>query len=733
MEWIKYKCIEGFHRNFAENDSSPKIAGVRAFREMLGDDFSGENLEHIIILDNEIWELMLATPGFGAAKYEKAEYYKKELISAWEKINEVLSSGEETEIARMIGNMIWELEEEDHLLTYLSVVETAMKKNRLWKSQYAGDILCYHIGYFSGEIRGMDDISQSHRITTERVDQIRKELLPQFESDFEFLEDDIFKNKLEDLFDLSENGLSQIEEQTKRVNEAESLNFSRKFYCKALSFAFTNLELVGNLKYTIPQIHVPANRHRWTQLHLQTRIDHQKCHLDELIENLARELDHNNYRYEQDSELAITEYCSEKLTKQQISRYQPIIDSEFGDGIDLQLHTEKVIIERTTGLQRPELVENTLVDLGGFAYADDILERIIEMHPEKEWDMKKLRSSFRGDQFYSVGKSGLFGTTNVKDLQSELGDGTINDIVRIYLERKENPVHIRELVNRVNEIFPRPKSFTSIRTSIDLDSKNLFEKYSGGFYGLSEKEYENKEFPNLYGVHGKLLKEMILRSNGISFEDLYNQFHSDYELLDIQVRHLLELMIDAKQIRKIEDKYQEYIPPSFAEEIQAADGDDHGESGIPDEEDVPDPDDPITAIPGGYEQDSFAQIKIRRGQPKFRRMLLENYNNTCIITGCQIPQLLEAAHILPYRENPDYSLRNGLLLRADIHTLLDLNMLGIDPETKKLKLGQKLLGSEEYRDLQDMDLQVKLENLPLPFDLDEKSLRWRWVAFNEGN
>ncbi|WRH68734.1 MAG: HNH endonuclease signature motif containing protein [Planktothrix sp. GU0601_MAG3] len=72
-------------------------------------------------------------------------------------------------------------------------------------------------------------------------------------------------------------------------------------------------------------------------------------------------------------------------------------------------------------------------------------------------------------------------------------------------------------------------------------------------------------------------------------------------------------------------------------------------------------------------------IAQRRGQPKFRKELLEAYNYRCAITGCNAEEALEAAHIIPYCETEDNAIYNGLLLRADIHTLFDLNLIAIAP------------------------------------------------------
>jgi hypothetical protein len=42
---------------------------------------------------------------------------------------------------------------------------------------------------------------------------------------------------------------------------------------------------------------------------------------------------------------------------------------------------------------------------------------------------------------------------------------------------------------------------------------------------------------------------------------------------------------------------------------------------------------------------------------------------------------LEAAHITPYLGPDTNAIKNGILLRADIHTLWDLGLLAVDPDT----------------------------------------------------
>ncbi|NII09673.1 HNH endonuclease [Oleiagrimonas sp. C23AA] len=74
-------------------------------------------------------------------------------------------------------------------------------------------------------------------------------------------------------------------------------------------------------------------------------------------------------------------------------------------------------------------------------------------------------------------------------------------------------------------------------------------------------------------------------------------------------------------------------------------------------------------------------LAVRRGQQKFRTSLREAYRDSCPVTGCDVVEVLEAAHIIGYQGEDTNHVQNGLLLRADIHTLFDLGKLGIDPQT----------------------------------------------------
>ncbi len=83
------------------------------------------------------------------------------------------------------------------------------------------------------------------------------------------------------------------------------------------------------------------------------------------------------------------------------------------------------------------------------------------------------------------------------------------------------------------------------------------------------------------------------------------------------------------------------------------------------------------------------EIAQRRGQAAFRAGLLAAYERRCAITGDTAEAVLEAAHIDPYSESGCNDFSNGLLLRADVHTLFDLHLLAVDP-TGRLEVSARL-------------------------------------------
>jgi predicted restriction endonuclease len=86
--------------------------------------------------------------------------------------------------------------------------------------------------------------------------------------------------------------------------------------------------------------------------------------------------------------------------------------------------------------------------------------------------------------------------------------------------------------------------------------------------------------------------------------------------------------------------------------------------------------------------DKTENKKKRMHQKEFRDELFNRYNSTCIISGNDCPDELEAAHIVPYAENGSYDLDNGLVLTSTLHGTYDKYLWSINPKTLQIEVVQ---------------------------------------------
>jgi hypothetical protein len=82
--------------------------------------------------------------------------------------------------------------------------------------------------------------------------------------------------------------------------------------------------------------------------------------------------------------------------------------------------------------------------------------------------------------------------------------------------------------------------------------------------------------------------------------------------------------------------------------------------------------------------------------------------------------LLEASHILPYRGEEFNHPSNGLLLRTDLHTLFDLSLLRIEPDTLTVWIHESVK-DPNYSQFHGRPLTITSRNAP-----SNEALQVRW-------
>jgi putative restriction endonuclease len=112
--------------------------------------------------------------------------------------------------------------------------------------------------------------------------------------------------------------------------------------------------------------------------------------------------------------------------------------------------------------------------------------------------------------------------------------------------------------------------------------------------------------------------------------------------------------------------------------------------------------------------EATANVKVRRGQQFFRQTILNAFGVRCCISGINVPRLLVASHIKPWRDFPKERLdpRNGLCLSTLHDAAFDAGLITLD---KKLSV---VLSKSLTRYFP----QVTLEQNFVPFEGKEISL-----------
>lgn len=105
-------------------------------------------------------------------------------------------------------------------------------------------------------------------------------------------------------------------------------------------------------------------------------------------------------------------------------------------------------------------------------------------------------------------------------------------------------------------------------------------------------------------------------------------------------------------------------------------------------------------------------------------MITDAYGRECAITRERALPALEAAHIKPFSETESHDLRNGLLLRSDVHRLFDAGYITVTPEYRveaSRRMREDFNDGENYLRLHGSHVIVPTREDLRP---DPESLRW---------
>ena len=121
---------------------------------------------------------------------------------------------------------------------------------------------------------------------------------------------------------------------------------------------------------------------------------------------------------------------------------------------------------------------------------------------------------------------------------------------------------------------------------------------------------------------------------------------------------------------------------------------------------------------------SDTERKLVRGQSRpnqahFRREVLAAYGR-CVITNVDMPEVLEAAHIVPFKYHGEDTAANGFPMRMDIHFLFDAGHL-------RISVNGDVFLSEKARWSYGASIPPRIF---IPDHINRDFLKWRWDNYN---
>lgn len=131
---------------------------------------------------------------------------------------------------------------------------------------------------------------------------------------------------------------------------------------------------------------------------------------------------------------------------------------------------------------------------------------------------------------------------------------------------------------------------------------------------------------------------------------------------------------------------------------------------------------PTLIVPGGYGDPTL--VPRRLGQGTFRAMVTDAYGRQCAITRERTLPALDAVHIRPFSSVETHHIRNGLLLRSDLHRLFDAGYITVMPDyTVKAssRMRRDFNGGDSYLQLDGASINVPAMADQWP---DPEALRW---------
>ena len=392
----------------------------------------------------------------------------------------------------------------------------------------------------------LDDIAEQVNISRERVRQIRKSILESLLTNLHFL-----KNIEDDLYqkygiDQNQQLINIDNDLNMRINEVNNTNFSIEFNTFLIYAYFSDkFNLVGEIEDVLqPKYFNSRGRHNWDNFYL---VKNQLTN-EFNFNNFADDIDNRiNARNELSYSFHFKSYLNNFIKNEDNSLIsivfpvaETIINQEFDLIIDLD---DNVVFKRNTVKQVPEYAIEALEKLGVPSKIEEIYKLIEVDNPEITKSQEALRGSLqRTTEIIYFGRSSTYGLKKWEIEKEGIRGGTIKDIIFEYLQDKNDPIHILELLSEVHN-YREKTNAKNIITNLKLDPQNQFIIFNQSFVGLSGKTY-NSNLTSLPKFLGKTITNYLNQQKFSSRATIEEYFSKRLNISKENMYYIIDYLIE---------------------------------------------------------------------------------------------------------------------------------------------------------------------------------------------
>lgn len=431
-----------------------------------------------------------------------------------------------------------------------SLVECLFNQNQIFYKEENNIIRKTFKIYKNQTLYSLEKISEESNIPLNKVRSIRKRILFKLSKQFTFLSyvKDDFYNKYK--IEANQNYIYIDDELSCLINNTNKTNFSREFI-SLLIYSYLNPEydLIGNIEILLyPKYFNSRVVHNWNNFYLfknnLTKYFDFENFTNEISNRLKERID-ETYMFNFKSYVSSFINSKDKsIINDILPLAEKIINEEFNLLIDLN---ENIVFKRNTIKQIHEYVIEILDKNGIPMNIIEIYNILNIKNPNLTKSPEALRGTIqRAPEIIIIGKSSTYGLKKWEIEKEGIKGGTIKDIVFEYLQNKNEPVHIFELLNEVHKY--RDKTTTrNISTNLKLDPQKQFIVFNQNFIGLKNKEY-NSNLIDLPKFFGKSIIKFIKQKELVNRDYVEFEFSNKFEISKKNVSYIIDHLIENKYI-----------------------------------------------------------------------------------------------------------------------------------------------------------------------------------------